>query len=211
MEYQTIQAQARSDRGKGAARRARAAGQLPAIAYGAGGEAVSITVDPKDLRLLHKSELGWNSPFVLAIDGVSGAGLAMLKDVQKHPISRELLHADFLRLTDDTEVLVEVPVRLVGKAPGAEQGGTVRQPLRVATVRCLPGVIPSVLDIDISLLDIGDKVMLSSVAVPEGVALVFHSDATVVDVARARIAIETVVDELGEGEDDEASEETEEE
>ncbi len=211
MEYQTIQAEARSEAGKGAARRTRRAGRIPAIAYGGGVDAVALSVDPRALRQLHKGVLGWNTPFMLTVDGSDDVGLAMLKDVQKHPTTGALLHADFVRLTADGVVEVNVPVRLLGKAPGIEEGGKLNQPMRALVVRCLPSVIPDALEIDVSELDVGDKVMLSGVATPDGISLVFVNDATVVNVFRSRVVLEEDVvdltDEEGEGEGEEEEEE----
>jgi large subunit ribosomal protein L25 len=209
MDYQTIQAEARSTSGKGAARRTRQAGRIPAVAYGGDGDSVALTVNPKDLRLLHKGALGWNTPFNLAVEGAEDLGLTMLKAVQKHPVSGELLHADFMRVDDNVTVRVKVPIALTGKSVGVEGGANLSQPLRAVTVVCTPSKIPQSIVIDITELDIGDKVLLSSLPTPDGVNLVIRQDATVVNVARGRAA--EVVDLTEDGEaGDEAAEEAEE-
>lgn len=205
MEYPTIQAQARTERGKGAARRARRDGRIPAVAYSAGSEAVSLSVNPKDLHLLHRGDLGWNAPFVLAVDGGEDLGLSMLKDVQRHPVSGALLHADFMRVADDVPVTVRLPLVLVGKSPGVELGGKLAQPLRSVRVQCLPALIPQRIEIDISTMQIGDKVLLSSLPTPEGVTLAYRQDATVVNIVRGRGAGAAVVN--AEGEEAEEAEE----
>ncbi len=188
MEYQTIQAEARTDRGKGAARRTRTTGRIPAIAYGGGADAVALSLNPKDLRLLHKGELGWNTPFHLAVEGGDDLGLSMLKAVQKHPLSGELLHADFIRVQEDTPVTVKVPVRLTGKAPGVELGGKLAQPLRDVYIACLPSAIPAAVVVDVSQMGVGDKVLLSSLPSTDGVTVLYRHDATVVNVVRGRVA-----------------------
>jgi large subunit ribosomal protein L25 len=188
MSYPTIQAEARHESGKGAARRARLSGKIPAVAYGGGGSAIPLMVSPRDLQQLRRSSLGWNSPFLLAVEGRDDVGLAMLQDVQKHPVSGELLHADFKRVQDDTAVVVRVPVRITGKAPGVELGGRLAQTLRDVSLSCVPSRIPEAVVVDVSTMNVGDKVLLSSLPMAEGVSLVFRHDATVVNIARGRVA-----------------------
>ncbi len=200
MDYQTIQAAARNATGKGFARATRNGGQIPAVAYGAGGAAVSVTVDPDDILALKRQATGWNTPFNLAVEGGDDVGLVMLREVQRHPIRGHLLHVDFLRVAADKPVQVDVPLVLTGKAKGSELGGRLQQTLRSVTLECLPGDIPSAVEQDISDLDVGEKLALSQLAAPAGATLIFRHDASAVQIARGR----------GAQEDEEVVEETEE-
>jgi large subunit ribosomal protein L25 len=180
METQTIQASTRSGTGKGIARKLRRDGWIPAVAYGGGGETACLSLDPAELALLRKSRLGWNMPVSIQVEGGDDIALALLRDVQKHPVSRALLHADFIRVDADTEVRVRVPIRLEGRAAGAEIGGLISQPNRVILVACLPTDIPVEVAIDITEMEIGDRVLLSSIPMPEGCRAVFRFDGTAV-------------------------------
>ncbi len=180
METQTIQASARTEHGKGVARKLRRSGRIPAVAYGAGGEATSLSLNPAELHQLRKSRLGWNMPVTIEVDGGETIALALLRDVQKHPISRQLLHADFLRVADGETVTVRVPIRLEGKAAGSELGGRIAQPRRFITLVCQPALIPEAVVIDITPLEINDKVTLSELPVPDGCTTVYTTDVTVV-------------------------------
>jgi large subunit ribosomal protein L25 len=179
MEKQTIHAQLRPEHGKGVARKLRRAGSIPAIAYGGDGEAMSLTLDPAELRQLRKSKLGWNHPVTIEVDGGTDIALALLREVQKHPISGKLLHADFLRVAPDVEVIVQVPLRAEGRAAGEEIGGRISQPYRYVELACLPAAIPETILVDVTPLEIGDKIMLSELDVPEGCRPVFRVDQTV--------------------------------
>jgi large subunit ribosomal protein L25 len=187
MEAHKIQAEARGDHGKGLARKLRAAGRVPAVAYGGGGSATTLALDPDQLRILRKSPLGWNQPVTIEVDGGDDIELAMLREVQKHPLSGNVLHCDFLTVAADQPVIVEVPFALEGKAKGQELGGKLRQPLRTMKLSCLPKDIPSSIVIDITELDVGDKIMLSAVELPTGVEGAWRHDAAVVNLIRGRV------------------------
>lgn len=199
MDYQTIQATARTTTGKSFAREMRRAGLIPAVAYGGGEAAQPLAVNPAALIALKKSPTGWNTPFHLVIEGGDDLGLAMLREVQKHPIKGNLLHADFLCVKPDQTVQVEVPLVLSGKAKGIELGGRLQQTLRAVTIRCLPGDIPPAVDQDVTDMDVGEKLMLSGLAAPANTTLVFRHDASAVQIARGRgAATEAVAGEAGE-------------
>jgi large subunit ribosomal protein L25 len=186
MEVHEIKAALRSETGKGVARKLRADRRIPAVVYGAGGEATALTMNPTDLVLLRKSALGWNQPVALKVDGGSDVGLAVLKDVQRHPISREFLHADFQAVDAEQYLNVEVPIVLTGKSKGVELGGKLAQPLRTLKLRCRPADIPQKVALDITDLDVEDKIMLSDVPLAEGVLPGWRENATIVAVARGR-------------------------
>lgn len=169
MNTQTIQAAARAESGKGIAHKLRAAGRIPAVAYGPSVASQQLSLDPKALLDLRKSPLGWNQPIAIEVDGGDNVTLALLHAVQRHPVSGKVLHADFLCIEEGSEVTVKVPLRLTGKAPGEALGGRISQPKRDLAVVCTPDTIPNAIEIDISGLNVGDRILLSELAVPKGV------------------------------------------
>ncbi len=159
---EAVKATLRSGRfNKNAARRVRVSGLIPAVIYGAGQESQAITVDPKSiLKILH-SNTGHNTIFDLNIE--SGAGSkAMIVDWQYEPIKGALLHIDLKRIAMDKAMRVSVPVMLSGIPNGVKlQGGVLDQILREIEVECLPGDIPSHIDVDVSGLDLYGSIHVS--------------------------------------------------
>lgn len=211
METQMIRASARQQRGKGAARQLRRGGSIPAIAYGGKVDPQELAIDPQDLAQLRKSRLGWNQPVCIEVDGGERIPLALLRDVQRHPISGKLLHADFLRLAESDEVVIRVPVAIEGKARGQETGAVLSQPRRELEIRCTAARIPQAIPVDVTPLELGDRIVLSQLAMPEGCTPIFQTDYTVVACVGRR-GVEEIVTEAGaedeaKAEDAEAEEE----
>jgi len=145
---------------KNAARRVRVKGKIPAVVYGAQEPSVAVEVDPKQiLRILH-SDAGHNSIFDLEIGDAKAK--AMIVDWQYEPIKGSLLHIDLKRIALDKAIRVEVPIQLVGVPVGVKtQGGILDQVLREVEIECLPGDIPSHIDVDVSNLAFGDVLRVS--------------------------------------------------
>jgi large subunit ribosomal protein L25 len=158
---------------KNAARRVRVKGKIPAVVYGAQEPSVAVEVDPKQiLRILH-SETGHNSIFDLEIG--TAKAKAMIVDWQYEPIKSSLLHIDLKRIALDKPIRVEVPIKLVGLAIGVKtQGGILDQVLREVEIECLPGDIPSHIDVDVSNLAFGDVMRVSDL--PHAGKLKFLTD-----------------------------------
>src|SRR5271165_4265154 len=140
---------------KNDARRVRREGKVPAVVYGAGKDAVPVSLDPRQVsRILH-SQTGYNTIFDLALDGGERTK-AMIVDWQYEPIKGALLHIDLKRIAMDKTLTVNVPVVLKGEAAGVkQQGGIMEQILREVEVECLPGDIPSAIEADVSELVFG--------------------------------------------------------
>jgi len=182
MEIIKLSATTRQEAGKGPSKRLRRTGSIPAICYGKDLDALCVAISPKALLDVLKSEHGKNSVIELAVEG-KGNLTVMVRDYGYHPISRDLVHADFLQVKLDQPVDVEVPVRCVGKAPGIAEGGILQQIFRKLPVRSLPERIPVVIEIDISTLGLGETVKAGTVKLPEGVTVRLPEDQTVVVVA----------------------------
>lgn len=213
METETLHAALRTEAGKGAARRLRRTGMIPAVAYNSSGTATSLSVSPAELNRLQKSRLGWNHPVSIQIEGADDIPLALLRDVQRHPISRQLLHADFETLGDGDEVVVQVPVEPTGRAQGQEVGGRINLPQRAIALCCQPAAIPVSIKVDVTPLDVGDKIMLSELTLPEGTRVQFRSDVPIATCIGRRGGLEAELEELededAEGEEgEEGAEET---
>ncbi|HYL93843.1 MAG TPA: 50S ribosomal protein L25 [Alphaproteobacteria bacterium] len=149
-----------SSRGKNEARRLRASGRVPAVVYGAKKDSVAISVDPKQISKILRSESGHNTIFDLKLGKEQSK--VMIVDWQYEPIRGKLLHIDMKRIALDEKVRVKVPIHCVGEAEGVKsQGGILDQILREVEVECLPLEIPSHLDADVSALVFGTVLRVS--------------------------------------------------
>jgi large subunit ribosomal protein L25 len=170
-----LDAQPRTTGTKNDARRVRRGGKIPAVLYGAGKDALAISVDPRQVsRILHSAS-GHNTIFDLALDGERTK--AMIVDWQYEPIRGSLLHIDLKRIAMDQRLKVMVPVVLKGEAEGVKtQGGILEQVLREVEVECLPADIPSHIEADVTHLVFGKVLRVSDL--PHGEKLKFLTDAT---------------------------------
>jgi large subunit ribosomal protein L25 len=159
-EQNVLEAQPRTPGTKNDARRVRRQGKVPAVVYGAGKEALPVSVDPRQVsRILH-SETGHNSVFDLAVDGERTK--AMIVDWQYEPIKGALLHIDLKRIAMDQKLRVNVPIELVGEPAGVkQQGGILEQITREVEVECLPGDIPNAVELNVSELVFGTVLRVS--------------------------------------------------
>src|SRR5438552_7599283 len=146
-----LEAQPRTPGTKNDARRVRKQGKVPAVVYGAGKQALPVSVDPRQVsRILH-SETGHNTVFDLAVDGERTK--AMIVDWQYEPIKGALLHIDLKRIAMDQKLRVNVPIELIGEPAGVkQQGGILEQITREVEIECLPGDIPNQIELDVSEL-----------------------------------------------------------
>ena len=148
--------------------RLRTDGLVPAVVYGLGRDAIAVSVPWPDLRRALTTEAGLNALITLDVDGQKD--LAIIKDLQRHPVRRNVLHIDFLRVDPDAPVAIEVPLILVGEAKLVEaRKGIVDQPLKSLTVKAKPADIPSQIEIDITNLDIGVAITVETLTMPAGV------------------------------------------
>jgi large subunit ribosomal protein L25 len=188
-----LKAESRSDAGKGASRRLRNAGKVPAIVYGGGRAPLMIALDHNDL-LKHLEHEAFYS-HVLTVD-VSGAREScVLKDVQRHPARPIVMHLDLQRVRADEKIRMHVPLHFQNEnvAPGVKQGGAVSHHLTEVDVSCLPQNLPEYIAVDISGMGLNTSLHLSQLVLPEGVelvALAHGDDALVVSVHTARAQVE---------------------
>ena len=165
-----LEAKVREGSGKGSARKARAAGLIPAIVYGKHLEKpLQISVDPKAVKGAVNTSKRLNTVIGLKIG--SDSHMVLLKEYQQDQVTRELLHADFIHVKENEQVKVKVPVQLVGKAEGQGQGGILTQMRRELEVWALPAAIPEKIDVDVTPLKIGHSLHINDVKMPAGITV----------------------------------------
>lgn len=154
--------------GTRASRRLRGEGKVPAVVYGLGEDPVSISVDWPALRKALTTDAGLNALIQLDIDGTRQ--LSIVKEIQRHPVRRDVTHVDFIRIDANAEVTVDVPVVLVGEAREVTQvSGMVDQALFFLSVNSKPDSIPTEVTVDISELVVGESIKVGEVPLPDGV------------------------------------------
>ncbi len=173
----------RSTLGKNEARRSRAGGRIPAVVYGAGKPNVPISVDRKSLSDLFREGAGENAIFLLKLAGSDQSRHAMIREMQRDPVSRKPLHIDFVRVLMDVKVTVNVPIEIVGVAKGVKQDqGILDVVTREIEIECLPSNIPAHIAVDVSELAIGDAIRVAELPAMEGVQIVDNPEKVVVHV-----------------------------
>jgi large subunit ribosomal protein L25 len=154
IEQNVLEAQPREAGTKNHARRVRREGKIPAVVYGAGKDAMPVTVDPRHVLRILRSDSGHNTIFDLAMNGAQTK--AMIVDWQYEPIKGHLLHIDLKRIAMDKALRVSVPIMLQGVPAGVKnEGGILEQMLREVEIECLPADIPSHIDVDVTELTFG--------------------------------------------------------
>lgn len=166
METQTLPAEVRTTRGKGPARQLRMAGKIPAVLYGAPGDSVALTVDPATLTKALSGPYRRSQLFELEMG--DGKQLAIVKDLDVHPVSREIRHADFYRVSLDQTVTYQVPLRTVGRAKGVVAGGTLRTFFRTIPITVAPDKVPADVTLNVESLDGGEAIRVSDVKLEAG-------------------------------------------
>ncbi len=211
MNQLTLAARIRTETGKGAARRLRQNKQVPAIFYGPGADPVALTLEEVDLLRLEKAGKGENSILDLKIKTDPGeiTKRVMVKELVIDPTEDTFIHADFYEISNDRELTLPIHVRLQGISCGVTNGGILQQIRRELVVCCFPDKLIEGVDVDVTDLDVGDKLRIRDLELPEGVRAVDEGHLTIV-VVNVKGAIEEEEEEVEEieGEEGEATEET---
>ena len=195
MATEVLMALARTETGKGAARKLRAAKQVPGVVYGHQRKPQSLALDARDLQKMLDRVSADTTVFELRIDGSTSRTL--IRDIQRHPFRREILHIDFQELVAGELVTVDVPLVLVGTPAGVRlSGGMLDQVLRTISVEVDPGNIPNHIDVDVTNLAMGHSLHVRDLKLPEGLEVLTDEDTTICAV----IAPRAVVEEKAEGE-----------
>lgn len=166
MEFVTINGNVREGQGKSNASSIRKEGRVPAVVYGSQGN-THLTLDPMDLR-----PLVYSPQFKLAEVSVGGkTAKCILKEVQFHPVTDEIMHVDFLKLEDGKTIKVEVPVNIVGAAPGVKVGGKLIKKLRKVKIKTLSENLVSSMDLDVSTLKLGHSRRVRDIKAIDGIEI----------------------------------------
>lgn len=192
MENIVLNARVRSGGTKGNIKSLRRQGMLPAVVYGREIGNMPIQVPLKEFAgiLANHSIGGALINLNISTDDNEGAKtfLVMVREVQRDPLRHELLHADFYQVSLNEEIETEIPIHLVGEAPGLKAGGILQHMLREVTVSCLPADLPEHIDADISRLEIGDQLTVADLKVPPKVKVLSDPDSVIV------LVVEPVLD-----------------
>lgn len=191
-----LSATARESTGKGAARSLRRDGRLPAIIYGHAREPLSLSVPEREFERLLEKFAAENTVIELQIDG--SMSRTLIREIQRHPVRRNVLHVDFLELVAGERVVVSIPIVLQGIPDGVRQaGGILSQIMQELECRVDPLNMPSKIDVDVTNLTIGHSVHVSEMTIPEGVEVLDDPESTVAIVAAPK-AEEEVLPPAGE-------------
>ena len=206
MEIMNLKASQREAVGNGPSRVLRRDGKIPAILYGPKTEPIKLAIDRLDLEPIFKSGAVAQKLLKLEIDGVDSVRKVMIKEMQRHPVSRTVLHLDLYEVSMDQKIKVMVPVVTTGKSAGVEVGGTLQIIRRELEVFCLPDQIPENITIDITALEIGDSFHVEDLPLEDTVEIPADVNFTILTILSPTAEEEEEV----EGEEEEGEEEGEE-
>ncbi|MFP4622932.1 MAG: 50S ribosomal protein L25/general stress protein Ctc [Gemmatimonadota bacterium] len=185
-ENARLKASLREETGKGAARRMRNEGRIPAVVYGRGEDTRPLSLDAHEFDMLVKQHSLDTTLVELEIEGAEKTGdkvRTLVVEVQAHPFKPEVLHVDFQQIHAGERVTVEVPIVLQGTPVGVREGGVLQHIMHVVELTCDVDQIPESFQVDVGTLTIGDSVHISELEVPEGVELLADPERTVATVA----------------------------
>ncbi len=195
----TLTAEKRSDAGKSAMRKLRAAGRTPAVLYGHGEQTRPISVDSHELNVLFSKISVENTIIQLKLaDERGGALRTLVREVQIEPSSRRVLHVDFYQVHAGERIEVEVPLHFVGTAAGVKAGGIFHPNFNALPVRCVAEQIPEAIEVDISGLEVGDSLHTSQIVLPEGATTDLDPEAVIASVTAPSVAAVEAAPEVAE-------------
>jgi len=193
MSTASLSASVRTETGKGAARKIRQAGNIPAVIYGHGREAQSLMINARETDKLLKSIAISSTVIELSIDGKSARTL--IREVQRHPFKRTITHIDFQELVAGETVSVHCPIVYVGVPEGVRlEGGLLDQIMHQLHIEVDPSAIPNHIDVDVSALKVGKSLHVSDLTLPAGIKVLDEPGTTVCIVQVPKVAVETVAD-----------------
>ncbi len=193
MSTASLSASVRTETGKGAARKIRQGGNIPAVIYGHGREPQSLTINARETDKLLKSIAISSTVIELGIDGKTARTL--IREVQRHPFKRTITHIDFQELVAGETVSVHCPIVYVGVPEGVRlEGGLLDQIMHQLHIEVDPSAIPNHIDVDVSALKVGKSLHVSDLTLPAGIKVLDEPGTTVCIVQVPKVAVETVAD-----------------
>ena len=189
MASASLSAELRSETGKGVARKLRAAGRVPGIVYGHGREPQALSLNARELDKLLGSIAAGSTVVELSLGNATTNTL--IREVQRHPFKKQILHVDFMELVAGEKVIVDIPLVFVGTPEGVRTGGgLLEQILHSIEVNVDPSSIPNHIDVDVSQMVMGHSLHVRDLNLPEGVEVLTDEDATVCAVIAPRAVVE---------------------
>ncbi len=184
MAQSTLYVMRRDKTGKSVAKKIRREGAIPAVLYGRETKSVPLTVNPLDLKKALSTDAGENTLLEIHIkgDGEEITKIALLRDVQYDYLKSRPIHFDFQEVMMKELITVKIPIRIVGKAQGIQEGGILEEIMREIEVECLPASIPNVIDVDVTQLGIGDSLHISDLVLPESITVLQEPEQTIVTI-----------------------------
>ncbi|VGO20343.1 50S ribosomal protein L25 [Pontiella sulfatireligans] len=182
MEDAKLIAKKRTSEGSSNARRMRSAGSLPAVIYGDEKEPVSIELNAHDFGQILHHHASESLIIEIALEG-EGDMNVLIKEVQRHPVTSDLLHIDLLRVAANKVIAVDIPVELVGEAAGVKAGGSIDHVMHSIGVECLPGEMVEAFEVDVSALEIGDSLSVADLNLDSKFKLLVDEDAIIASVS----------------------------
>ena len=187
MSEMSLQVDKREKTGKGGCRQARMRGLIPAVVYGSGKDSVPIQVNRKTFVEMMRKAGSENPILLLKLSDTGQERHAMIREMQRNPLSRQVIHIDFQRIEMTDKVRITVPVELVGTAYGVKvEGGLIDFVVREVHVECLPGDIPKHLELDVTELHAGQHAAAKDLKLPAGVTLLDDPERVILSVVHAR-------------------------
>ena len=187
MSFKKLKAFPRERNGKGPARRLRAKGLVPAILYGAGVESTKISVSPRELVKALAGPTRTNTVLDIEIEGTDDPHSAIVRDHHYDPVTRELLHVDFLAVGINQLIDLDVPFALEGRSVGEQLGGNLSKKCRSLPIQCKPADIPAAITLDISGIGLNETFTAAQLTMPEGVTLRMAGKTPLVTVISKRV------------------------
>jgi len=199
MQQILLDAKVRNETGTGTSRRLRRQGRVPAIVYGRKENPLTLEVIEKEFAKVVGLATGQNAIISLNLDKDGSEILALVKDVQYHPVTDKLLHVDFYRISLQDKITVSVTVVVTGESLGVKKGGILEHILWEVEVECLPTQIPDRIEVDITTLNIGDTVHVKDLKLGEGINILTEGEQTILSVVPPTVVKEgeEVVEEKG--------------
>ena len=184
-----LSATPRTSSGKGPARSLRSAGRIPGVVYGHAREPQPLTLDTREFEKLLSHIAAESTVIELSLDGQTTKTL--IREIQRHPFKRQILHVDFQELVAGEKVQVNIPIVLMGVPEGVRaSGGVMDQTLRELSIRVDPSAIPDHIEVDVTGVQIGHSIHVSELSLPEGVEVLNDPEAPVCVVAAPRAVVE---------------------
>jgi large subunit ribosomal protein L25 len=189
-KQETLQAAKRDVKGTTASKRLRRQGTVPAVIYGSSQREYMIQLNSKEFGDLVRRQSSQNFIVTLEIEGAQEKSkMAIVQDVQKDPLTGNLIHVDFRAVSENETIHAVVPIELTGEPAGVKGGGLLEQLLRDIEVHCRPGDLPSNISSDVNSLDIGDSLKVNELNLPDGVITKMDGEVLVALITQTRAAV----------------------